>query len=76
MARAVLVVLASLFVLTACGQLKSLLQDEEQREPSPEQAGTQDSSPTSQKSDPKGVGNTAEVGSFLVTLNDAKSLRQ
>ena len=73
MARAVLVVLASFLMLTACGQLESLLQGEEQRKPSREQAGKRDSSPTTANSEAKGVGDTAEVGSFLVTLNDAKA---
>ena len=68
MARVVLVVLASLLV-ASCGQLDSLLGRQEQRWASPEKASNQGSSPTTPKFDPKGVGDTAEVGPFLVTLN-------
>jgi hypothetical protein len=71
MARVVLVVLASLLV-AGCGHLDSLLGRQEQREPSSEQGSNQGSSPTTLKFDPKGVGDTVEVGPFLVTLNNAK----
>jgi hypothetical protein len=78
MVRAVLVVLVSLSMLTACGQLDSLLERLDQMEPAQERDTTQGSSPKTpkpnvdSKGESKGVGDTAEVGSFLVTLNDVK----
>ncbi len=72
MARVVLVVLASLLV-ASCGQLDSLIGRQEQQEPSPKQGSKQDSARTTPKFEPKGVGDTAGVGPFLVTLNDAKA---
>jgi hypothetical protein len=76
MARAFLIALVSLLVVAGCDQLDSLLGREEQQGSPPKQGGKQGSkqgsAPTTRKFDPKGVGATAEVGSFLVTLNNAK----
>ena len=73
MAVRLFVLLVVTLLVAGCGQPDSPVERQQRQKPSAEQGSNKGSSPTPPKFDPKGVGDTVGVGSFLVTLNDAKA---
>jgi hypothetical protein len=62
----------ALLVLGGCGQESPPAERQDKAKAAPKQDSQQRTSPTAAEAEPGGVGNTAEVGPFLVTLNDVE----